>query len=47
MLTEAELMREVKKLVECASGDVFKITLNQKKDIFNGLAAKATNWRSL
>jgi hypothetical protein len=37
----------LKKLVECPLRDVNNVPLIQKKDIFNMLAAKVIDWRSL
>lgn len=42
--TEAELMMWLKKLVDFGSLDLPKVPLNNKKDIFNMLAARITDW---
>ncbi len=44
---EDSLIDQLKKLVDSPLFDVSPITLNEIKDIFNGLAERIDNWRQI
>ena len=44
---EQEFIELLKKLVECPLFDVVSVPLNSIKDIFNAIAERLVNWRTL